>query len=292
MPRSRAIILPRRFGWILLLTVLVAIAAGVTVWAGYRAARADPIVRRVALRMPRWPAGEAPAHVAVLGDLHLGNEAMDGSRLRRIVEIVDALKPDLILITGDMISGRGRRQAIDAAPQLQAVLRGLRAPLGVIAVLGNHDHDTDAPLVTSTLRAAGITVLVNDAVRRGPLVIGGLGDPASGRERIGRTLAAMEPLRGAPIVLAHSPKPIWHLPKDGTLLLAGHTHCGQIVVPVLWQMLATSPDFRCGIVRDRRRTTIVTAGLGTSRLPLRLGAPPDLWLLRLGPDRGLATIGR
>ncbi len=262
-------------------TALAAVLAAL----GYRNARADPIVRRADLQMPRWPAGTAPVTVAVFGDIHMGNAAMDAARLRRIVGQVNRLRPDLLVITGDLVSGEGREQASRAAPDLAAALRRLRAPLGVLAVPGNHDHDTDPALLARTLRSAGVTLLVNDAVRRGPLAIGGLDDPATGREREVPVLAALREQPGARLVVAHSPKPIWRLPKDGTVLLAGHTHCGQIAVPILWRMMAKTPDFRCGIVQDRRRTTIVTAGLGTSRVPLRLGAPPDLWLLTLGPIR-------
>lgn len=259
--------------------------AGAIFQIGYRNARADPIVRGASLQLPRWPEGAAPVTVALFSDLHLGNATMDRTRLTRIVGQVNGLRPDLIVITGDMVSWCGAGRARRAAPILTQALRGLRAPLGTVAILGNHDHDSDATLLTRALGDAGVSVLTNGAVRRGPLAIGGLDDPATGRERIRPMLAALDPLPGARMVLAHSPKPIWHLPKGGTLLLAGHTHCGQIVIPGLWQLMADMPDFRCGVVHDRRRTTIVSGGLGTSRLPLRFGAPPDIWLIKLGPIR-------
>lgn len=265
------------------LAIAALFLTGMIALTGYCNARIDPVIRRTYVALPHWPAGTAPATVALISDLHLGNAAMDASRLQHIVALIDALHPDLILIAGDFVAGQGKAEARRDAPGLEAILGQLHAPLGIIAVLGNHDHETDPALLALTLRRANITVLANQAVSRGPLAIGGLDDPATERDRPAKMLAELDTLPGARLVIAHSPKPIWRLPHDGMLLLAGHTHCGQIVIPVLWEFAAKIPDFRCGMVRDRHRTTIVTAGLGTSQLPMRFGAPPDLWLLTLGP---------
>lgn len=266
---------------------MLAIAAflliGTIALSGYHNARINPVIRRTYVALPRWPANAAPVTVVLISDFHLGNVAMDTPRLQRMVGLIDALHPDLILIAGDLVAGRGKAEARRHSSDLKTILQRLHAPLGIIAVLGNHDHETDPALLARTLRRANITVLANQAVSRGTLAIGGLDDPATGRDRPAKMLAELDALRGARLVIAHSPKPIWRLPHDGMLLLAGHTHCGQIVIPLLWEFVAQIPDFRCGIVRDRHRTTIVTAGLGTSRIPMRFGAPPDLWLVTLGP---------
>ena len=85
-------------------------------------------------------------------------------------------------------------------------------------------------------------------------------------------------------MLAHSPDVAPDLPVDVSLLLAGHTHCGQIVLPfygALGHVSKFGDRFGCGVVHEGSRTTIVSAGLGTSVMPLRLGAPADLWLVRL-----------
>ena len=96
----------------------------------------------------------------------------------------------------------------------------------------------------------------------------------------------MRRLPGARIILSHSPDPFPRLPGDVTLMLAGHTHCGQVRLPILGAvktMSAYGQRYACGLIREHGRTLIVTAGLGTSGVPLRLGAVPDLWLVRLGP---------
>ncbi|CAN5437222.1 metallophosphoesterase [soil metagenome] len=273
------------------LLILLAIAVflvGLAGW-GYRNARADPIVRRATIALPGWPAGAAPVRVALLSDIHMESATMDPARLTRIVGQINALQPDLILIAGDFIEGRGAANAAHFAPLLTAPLSRLRAPLGVVAVLGNHDHWTDAALVRRSLEAIGMTVVANGAVVRGPLVIGGLDDQPTRHANLGATLAAMRPLRGARLILAHSPDIAPSLPADVPMLLAAHTHCGQIVLPFYGPLTEVSnfgARYRCGLVREGRRAVIITAGVGTSTVPMRLGAPADVWLLTLGPRRG------
>ncbi|WP_233150943.1 metallophosphoesterase [Sphingomonas mollis] len=258
------------------------VMAGGVLAVAHRQARADPVVRRASVALPRWPADAPPVTVALLSDLHVGNAAMDAERLARIVTQVNRLKPDLVVIAGDFIAGHTPADA-SAAPQL-APLRRLTPRLGTIAVLGNHDYWTDPSRVRATLRAAGVTVLANEAVQRGPLAIGGLDDQPTHHDRLPATLAAMRRLGGASVMVAHSPDIAPGLPDDAPLLMAGHTHCGQIVLPLygaLGHVSRFGDRYRCGVVREGDRTTIVGAGLGTSVLPLRLGAPADLWLVRL-----------
>jgi predicted MPP superfamily phosphohydrolase len=99
----------------------------------------------------------------------------------------------------------------------------------------------------------------------------------------------MRRLTGARLILTHSPDIAPNLPPQVSLLLAGHTHCGQVVLPLLGPISEVSrygARYRCGIRREGGRIVVVTAGLGTSGGPFRLGAPPDLWLLTLGPAPG------
>ena len=96
----------------------------------------------------------------------------------------------------------------------------------------------------------------------------------------------MRAIPGARVLLSHSPDLFPALPDDIGLMLAGHTHCGQIRLPLIGAVSTMSDHgehYACGLVREEGRTLIVSAGLGTSILPFRLGAPPDMWLVRLGP---------
>lgn len=264
-----------------LLALLLA-GAGVSLYA-LGEARDTPIVRTATLSLPGWPAGAKPIRAVLISDVHIGSQAMDAARLDRIVTEIDALKPDIVFIAGDMINGARANSAAAIGELLVAPLSRLKAPLGVVAVLGNHDHWTGADAVRDELRRAGITVLENQAVTRGPLAIGVVGDRFSHHADVPATLAAVTPLAGGRVFLTHSPS-ITPLLPGGSVLLAGHTHCGQVRL-LGWYPGRQPYDarYRCGVIRDGRRVVVVTAGLGTSGPPVRFGVPPDLWLLTLGP---------
>lgn len=272
--------------------VLLAVAAGTATWFYARhEARSDPVVRRLRVDVAHWPADTRPVTVALLSDIHIGSRAMDPARLSRIADQIDAAHPDLVLIAGDFIYGHDPAEGARLAPQLIAPMRRLHAPLGVIAVPGNHDHWTGVGPVRRALGAAGVTMLANQAVRRGPLLILGFDDSFSGHADVGATLRSGAGQGGLPVALTHSPGLIPRLPPSVHLLLAGHTHCGQVVLPLIgaptdWPdppKRLYNPRYRCGVVRDPGRVTVVTAGMGTSGHAVRLGAPPDFWLLTLMP---------
>jgi uncharacterized protein len=253
---------------------------------GYWQATRDPIVRQARISLPDWPAGQAPVRVVLLSDIHVAGPDMPPSRLSRIVEQVNALRPDLVAIAGDMISDKALSTHHYPAAEAVAPLKGLRARFGVVAVLGNHDHWRKDPEFGHAVESMGATLLTNDAVRRGPLVIGGVDDGYSGHADIPGTIAAMDRLSGARVTLTHTPDAAPFLPENIHLLLSGHTHCGQIKLP-FYGLIATASNYgeryACGHITEGSRTIMVGAGLGTSIMPLRYSVPPDLWLLTLGP---------
>jgi predicted MPP superfamily phosphohydrolase len=241
-------------------------------------------VRYATLGLADWPAGAAPIRIALISDLHVGSASTDPARIARLVTRVDALRPDLILLAGDFLAGYDPVGPATTRRLLTPIAR-FKAPLGVFAVLGNHDHSTGAETVGAILGNLGVNLLSNQAVRIGPLALGGLDDPVTMHAKAGPVIEALRRMAGARILLAHSPQNAGSLPPDMRLMLAGHTHCGQLVLPLIGALdnrLRHDP-YRCGLVRERGRVTIVTAGIGTSELPLRLGAPPDFWILTLGP---------
>jgi predicted MPP superfamily phosphohydrolase len=229
--------------------------------------------------------------VALLSDIHIGNQAMDARRLRAIVRQVNAAHPDLVLLAGDFVIGYDPAVASRQVPQFEEPLSHLYAPLGVVAVLGNHDY-TVPGLIRSALARAGITVLENRAVRRGPVTILGTGDPVTGHEDMAKTIASSRGLGGVPIVLAHAADQVLKdLPKGFPVLLGGHTHCGQIVLrgygPIITRSLRHGTPlydlrYRCGVIVDPHRVVVVTAGLGSGTWPIRWRVPPDWWLLNVG----------
>jgi predicted MPP superfamily phosphohydrolase len=266
------------------LLILAALAILLIGWS-YWSAISDPVVREARVDLPGFPTGQAPVRVALLADFHVQGPDMPPERLARIVAQVNAQRPDLVLLAGDFVGDRSLGSQYPT-PEVVAPLAGLRSRFGTIAVLGNHDYWRDGPAVRTALTRIGVRVLANQAVQAGPLVIGGLDDPRTGHNRDNQTYAAMRALSGARVLLSHSPDPFATLPPDIGLMLAGHTHCGQIRIPLYGALTndsAYGDRYACGFIEENGRKLIVTAGLGASILPLRLGAAPDFWMVTIGP---------
>jgi predicted MPP superfamily phosphohydrolase len=280
--------LRRRTG-IALVAAVIAVSA-VVVAMGLQSAVATPIERQTVVHLPVQALREHPMRIALVSDIHVGNRAMTVERLNRIIDQINAARPDAVLITGDFVNG-GSHKSHDFHPELLAVpLARLRAPMGVYATLGNHDHWTDATRTMVALRTAGIIVLTNEARRIGAVTLVGIDDSFSKHAAIANAMAAAKALGGVPVVFTHSPDIAPQLPPDVPLLLAGHTHCGQIVLPLIGPPVTRSPRsgeqiynprYRCGVVHDATRTVIVTGGVGSGTIPIRIGAPPDWWLVTL-----------
>jgi uncharacterized protein len=256
---------------------------------GYWNATRDPIIRTASLGVDNWAAGEPPIKILLLSDIHVAGPDMPPERLSRLVRRFNALKPDLVLIAGDLVSEKRVATRIYTAGEIVAPLGKLKAPLGVIITLGNHDHWFDPAALRKELRALGLTVLQNEAVMRGSLVIGGVDDDFSGHDNVPATYAAMERLPNGPrVLLTHSPDIIPELPSAVAAVFAGHTHCGQIVLPLVGALSYVSrygDRFACGKIDDNGQPVFVGAGLGTSILPLRYGAAPDAWMVTIGPKK-------
>ncbi len=253
----------------------------------YHIAKSDPIVRETYVTMTSWPKAEPTIKLLLVSDVHVAGPDMPPGRLSRIVEQMNFLKPDIILFAGDFVSDKTVATYKYSAKEALAPLAGLKPSLGSIAVLGNHDHGRNKSAIVEELRKNGVTVLNNEATEVGPLVIGGLDDDFTGNTDIPRTLGQMGEYEGIRVALSHSPDVFPDIPKDISLILAGHTHCGQIVLPLFGPLSTASRygrRYSCGVIKEDGKTMIVGAGLGTSILPLRLGAVPDMWLVTIGPN--------
>src|SRR4051812_3941245 len=157
----------------LFLALLVAGAALVAF--AYWTAVSDPLVRRVRIAVPAWPAGAPPMRLVLLSDIHVGGPDIPPSRVRRIVGQVNRLAPDIVLIAGDFVTDKRLATRHYSHDEAVAPLADLRPRLATLAVLGNHDHWRDSTAAHRALAHAGIKVLDNQAVRIGPLAIGGVG---------------------------------------------------------------------------------------------------------------------
>jgi uncharacterized protein len=271
--------------WLRALGALLLVLFAFLGW-GYANAVRDPVMRTASFAYPEWPMGARPIRVALITDPHLQGPDMPPSRIARIAAQIALQKPDMILLAGDFVGDRALGTRIYSDAEIAAALRHFRAPLGTWAVLGNHDHWRDGASVRRALEAVGIPVLDNRAIRVGPITLAGAGDPHTGNADIPALSRAAARLPGPILLFAHSPDVVPRLPPRFGLVLAGHTHCGQIVLPLIGAIASSSrygERYRCGIIREPGRITLVGAGLGASVLPLRYGAVPDWWMVTLGP---------
>lgn len=269
-----------------LLALVLIVAVGAKAWHDTMRV---PVVERFVIESPAMGRDAPSVTIALLADIHVAGPDMPPERLAKIVAQVNALKPDLVAIAGDLISEKDTATRIYSAAEVIAPLGKLQAPLGVVVVPGNHDHWFDwESLAAELARHSHITVLRNEAVARGPVVIGGVDDDFTGRADVRATVGAMQNHDGARVVVSHSPDIFPQVPVNVDLVLAGHTHCGQIAYP--WGGApATMSDYgnryACGVTRQPGKTLVTSAGLGTSILPVRMFTRPEIWLIEIRPPQ-------
>ena len=231
---------------------------------------------------PELPSAFDGLRVAFISDVHLG-PYVSRAQVRRVVDRVDGLHPDLIVLGGDY----AYRDAGAIRPAF-AELKRLRAPLGVYGVLGNHDHWLGAATTRSAMEAAGIRDLDNRGVwlERGTARIRlcGVDDLWEGRQDLPAALADAAPSDFV-LLVSHNPDVAETL-ADGQadLLLSGHTHGGQVTIFGLWAPLLPSKygqKYRAGLVDAGAVTVLVTTGVGTTVVPFRFFARPEIALLTL-----------
>ena len=270
-----------------LLAAIVSLAAiGLGIWA-FAWEPASLVQREQELAIPHWSAEFSPLKVAVLADLHVGSPFNGIAKLGRIVEATNALEPDLVLLPGDFVIQEVLFGSFVAPEQAASILARLSAPLGVWATLGNHDWWHDPREVAGALERHGIRVLEDKAVRiqRGDahFWLVGISDFREGPHDL---RAAFEAVKDRAPVLAftHNPDVFPEIRHRFNLLIAGHTHGGQVAIPFVGRPIVPSSygeRFAHGHVIEGGRHLYVSPGLGTSILPVRFRVPPEVTLLRL-----------
>lgn len=265
---------------------LAGLALAAAVW-GFLVEPGWVRLRQVAIASERWPAGRPPLRIAVLGDLHVGAPHMDLAALDRVVARVNALGPDLVVLLGDyVIHGVPFGRFVEPAATARS-LAALEARHGVFAVLGNHDWWYDGLAIRRVLEDAGIVVLDNQAravdLPAGRLWLAGLADDTTRRPDAAGTLEAI-PQSEPVIVLAHDPVVFFDVPPRAAVTLAAHMHGGQVYLPLIGALITPGRAprrFAYGHIREAGKQLYVTAGLGTSILPVRFNMPPEIALVTL-----------
>ena len=245
------------------------------------------IVRQETIQIQTWPRELDGLRVAVLSDIHVGGPFIDNKKLRLIVERTNQLQPEIIIILGDYMSGNGYVSERVEPEVFAATLKDLRAPLGVYSVLGNHDWWYNGSKVRQGLEQNGIKVLENEVLkvegRGNGFWLAGLADLWTRPQRIEATIEKV-PVAEPVIALTHNPDIFPKVPQRVPLLLAGHTHGGQVSFPFIGPVIEPS-DFGqryvAGHVVENGHHLFVTTGIGTSIIPVRFGVPPEIVLLTL-----------
>ena len=257
---------------------------GLAVWAfavepaGLRTAETD-------ILLPGRAAALDGVRIAVLADLHAGAPWVGLDALGEVVDATLAAQPDLILIPGDLVATQVVGGTVIEPQALEPALARLDAPLGVYAVLGNHDWWYDGPVVAAALQRAGISVLEDTAavVPGGAFWVAGISDLWEAAHDIDRALAPVP--AGAPVIaFTHNPDVFPDVPARVALTVAGHTHGGQVDLPVVGRLVVPSAfgeRFAAGHVREGGRDLVVSTGIGTSLLPVRFRVPPEVTVLTL-----------
>ena len=229
------------------------------------------------LPIPGLPAALAGLRIGFLTDVHR-SQTVSHEMVDAAVRLLMAQAPDLIVLGGDYVTWGDRRFVGPAAEALAP----LTAPHGVLAVLGNHDDDRDMP---AALAARGFTVL-RDArtqlhIRNEVLDFAGI------RFWTRKIVDIAHVIRGASsnlILLAHTPSRLNEAVELSVpLMLSGHTHGGQIVLPGLGAIAAREFPVVAGAARRQNTTVFVSRGIGTVYVPIRMNCPPEVAILTLKP---------
>jgi uncharacterized protein len=272
--------------WLRGLVSPVAFGLGLGAW-GLGVEPGRLIVRPATLASRLWPGTMAPIRIAVISDLHVGAPHVGLAKVEQVVNRVNRLKADLVVLLGDYVVRNVLfGKFVPPRPIMQRLGR-LKARLGVLAVLGNHDWWYDGPAVRRALEQAGITVLENQTVcldtADGRFWIGGLADRTTRQVDIEGTLEGV-PDHEPVIMLSHDPAVFPQIPDTVPLTLAGHTHGGQVKVGPLSPPVHSDGhtyDHLHGWIHQGTKSMFVTAGIGTSVVPMRLNVPPEIALITL-----------
>jgi predicted MPP superfamily phosphohydrolase len=251
------------------------------------------VVRRVEIVSADWHG--PPLTIAAISDTHVASPHVDAARMGRIVSRINALRPDFVVLLGDYAgshepederSGRERSEVLGGI----ATFAALNARYGVAGVLGNHDvwYNHGGQSITRAMQEAGIATLWNRHVvisrDGGEFVVAGLADDMTGDPDFDAALDGA-PADADTIILSHSPDPFADMPHGPALMLAGHGHCGQVTIPLIGRPILPlrNRNYDCGLIEERGQRMYVTAGIGTSILPVRFLNAPEIVLLTIRP---------
>ncbi|WP_444913154.1 metallophosphoesterase [Microbulbifer sp. PAAF003] len=275
--------------WRITFIVLFCIGLLLAVWA-FIVEPASFRINEDDIVVDAWPKECNGLRVAILADLHVGSPYKGRKSLQNLVEAVNKSQPDLILLPGDFVIQGVVGGKFVPPEDAAGILKELKAPMGVFAVLGNHDWWLDAARVEQSLESQGISVLEDKSVRlvssECKLRLVGISDFWEGPHDVKK---AMQGIDEGETILAftHNPDIFPELPAELSLTIAGHTHGGQVYLPFIGRPIVPSSygqRFAIGHIVEGDKHLYVSPGVGTSILPVRFLVPPEVTVLSIfGP---------
>ncbi len=277
----------RRRWWkifrVAILVILVSIA-GSAVWAFF----IEPnrlVVHNETISIESWPQELSGLHIALIADIHTDTHYINEAKLQRIVDLTNAQHPDLIVLLGDYIHGGGNNPD-HVEPEVTArYLKNLKAPLGVYGVLGNHDWWYNGDRVRQVFENEGIPILEDEVKELNwhgkSFWLAGLADLWTRPQHIAPTIEKA-PAGATIIALTHNPDIFPNLPQRVPLLLAAHTHGGQVNIPLIGTPIVPSrfgSKYNAGHIFENNHHLFVTTGIGTSIMRVRFRVPPEIVIL-------------
>ena len=283
-----------------LLAACLVIAALLCVAYGYFVEPHRLVITTQTIEPKGWPKELDGYKIVAIGDIHAGSNGVDNAKLRRLVTEANAQRPDLIVLLGDYVSEKNETELRMPVAEIADGLAGLSAPDGVLAVLGNHDGFTCPSCIKKEFPRVGINVLDNQVVpittaNGGRFRVIGLPDHMQltywkvFSDNAKRALAPTDD-HGPVIALEHSPDILevitgdYLISKDLSLILAAHTHGGQVRFPILGAPIVSSSygqKYTRGLIKQNGVQMFVTSGVGESILPFRFLVPPEIAVLTL-----------
>jgi len=261
-------------------TPLRDLASNFSVVARYALAEANTLTtEKINITLKRLPKNLDGFRIVHLSDIH-HSPFTSLEHITRAVEIANSLEPDMFVLTGDFVSHES-----EYIEPMAKVMGTLKSEFGTFACLGNHDHWTDAELVTNCLRGENITVLINEGFRfsaRGASFwLCGVDDYMVGQTDLRSALRGSFPDE-IKMLLAHNPKILYRAARASVdLMLSGHTHGGQVKIRNEEKRILPRRKFASGLYRRKDTQVYITRGIGTVVLPVRFGCPPEVSLIEL-----------
>lgn len=245
------------------------------------------VVKEVPLKLPHWSKELNGFRIVAVSDIHGGSHSMTEERLQTLAGQINAQNPDIVVLLGDYVSQMHVRDG-DLKMPIETVaenIKGISAKYGVYAVIGNHDWWYDEKKCREEFERIGFVVLENQSssisVNGKKITIIGIEDFwKRSKADISAVVSRIE-IRENLIAITHNPDSFDQTPDSLSLLIAGHTHGGQVNLPLLGPpILVAKREYQSGLVEKNGRSLFVTTGVG-SNPPFRFRVPPEIVVLTL-----------